>query len=68
MASSLDVLTTEIDRLIDLCRNLADENATLRQEREDWLQERRRLVEMNKLAQDRIKTMIDRAKALEEGR
>lgn len=68
MASSLDLLNTEIDRLIDLCRNLADENATLRQEREDWLRERKRLVDRNDLARDRIETMIVRLKALEDGR
>lgn len=68
MASSLDLLNTEIDRLIDLCRNLADENATLRQEREDWLLERKRLVDRNDLARDRIETMIVRLKALEDGR
>ena len=68
MASSLDTLTREIDRLLDLCRHLADDNAALRQEREEWLQERKKLVEMNDLARDRIETMIGRLKALEEGR
>lgn len=68
MASSLDVLTREIDLLLDLCRDLADENANLRQEREEWSQERKKLVEMNDLARDRIETMIGRLKALEEGR
>ena len=68
MASSLDALTREIDRLLDLCRHLADDNVALRQEREEWLQERKKLVEMNDLARDRIETMIGRLKALEEGR
>ncbi|MDE0693135.1 MAG: TIGR02449 family protein [Gammaproteobacteria bacterium] len=68
MASSLDLLSAEIDRLIDLCRNLADENAALRREREDWQGERKRLVERNDLARDRIETMIVRLKALEDGR
>ena len=68
MASSLDLLSAEIDRLIDLCRNLAEENAALRREREDWLDERKQLVERNNLARDRIETMIVRLKALEDGR
>ena len=68
MASSLDLLSAEIDRLIDVCRNLADDNAALRQEREEWLLERKRLVERNELARDRIETMIVRLKALEDGR
>ena len=68
MASSLDVLSAEIDRLIDLCRNLTDENAALRREREDWQGERKRLVERNDLARDRIETMIVRLKALEDER
>lgn len=68
MASSLDLLSAEIDRLIDLCRNLADDNAALRQEREEWLLERKQLVERNKLARDRIETMIVRLKALEDAR
>ena len=68
MASSLDLLNTEIDRLIDVCRNLARENAALRHEREDWLRERKRLMERNDLARDRIETMIVRLKALEDGR
>ena len=68
MASSLDLLSAEIDRLIDVCRNLADDNAALRQEREEWLLERKRLVERNELARDRIETMIVRLKALEDVR
>ena len=68
MASSLDLLSAELDRLIDLCRNLADENAALRHEREGWLREREQLVERNDLARDRIETMIVRLRALEEGR
>ena len=68
MASSLDLLSAEIDRLIDLCRKLADENAALRREREQWSDERKRLVERNDLARDRIETMIVRLKALEDGR
>ena len=68
MASSLDLLSAEIDRLIDLCRDLAGENATLRREREEWSDERKRLVERNDLARDRIETMIVRLKALEDGR
>jgi len=68
MASSLDLLSAEIDRLIDLCRSLADENAALRREREDWQEERKRLEQRNDLARDRIETMIVRLKALEDGR
>lgn len=68
MASSLDLLSAEIDRLINLCRNLADENAALRRERADWQEERKRLEQRNDLARDRIETMIVRLKALEDGR
>lgn len=61
----LQSLETKMDRLIQVCERLQDENDQLRARASDWQRERVRLVEKNELARSRVEAMITRLKSLE---
>ncbi len=61
----LQSLETKMDRLIQVCERLQDENDQLRARASDWQRERVRLVEKNELARTRVEAMITRLKSLE---
>lgn len=54
-----------MDRLIQVCERLQEENDQLRARASDWQRERVRLVEKNELARSRVEAMITRLKSLE---
>jgi cell division protein ZapB len=61
----LHTLEARLDRLIQLCSELQQENRKLRASASDWQRERVRLVEKNELARTRVEAMIARLKSLE---
>jgi cell division protein ZapB len=63
--SRLRSVSDKIDQLLSYCRKLEQDNATLRERQEEWLNERTRLIQKNDLARNKIEAMIGRLKALE---
>lgn len=61
----LHTLEARLDRLIQLCNELQQENQKLKANASDWQRERIRLVEKNELARTRVEAMIARLKSLE---
>ena len=69
----LAALESKLDRLISACDQLNRDNHELRQQlarartkEEEWQGERKRLIEKNELAKNRVEAMITRLKSLEE--
>jgi cell division protein ZapB len=58
-------LESRIDDLIDACERLKQENGSLRDGQGGLKEEHDRLLEKTKQARTRIKSMIERLKALE---
>jgi cell division protein ZapB len=65
--SDLYSLEARIDALIQLSKQLAEENQTLRETQANLMSERAALLEKNALARTRIETMITRLKSMEVG-
>jgi cell division protein ZapB len=65
--SDLYSLEARIDALIQLSKQLAEENQTLRETQANLMSERAALLEKNALARTRIETMITRLKSMEAG-
>ncbi|MFT7247058.1 MAG: cell division protein ZapB [Candidatus Azotimanducaceae bacterium] len=59
-------LEAKIDELISLCDELERKQASLEQDRDNWLSERTRLLEKNELAKNKVEAMIMRLKSLEQ--
>ncbi len=62
----LQLLEQRVDRLVELCLRLREENRVLRQSQESLNAERAGLLEKNELARSRIEAMISRLKAMEQ--
>jgi len=63
----IDTLERQVDELIRLCRQLREENASLRVRQDHLVAERAELVEKTELARGRVESMITRLRAMEEG-
>ena len=63
---SLLALGERLDRLIDLCRTLQEENRSLRHSQEQLANERAQLLARNEQARTRVEAMILRLKSLEQ--
>lgn len=61
---TLTSLEQKIDRLINVCARLQQENLTLRESETSLLRERSKLLEKNELARSRVESMIVRLKGL----
>ena len=61
----LQQLEAKLDELIRVCARLEKDNAELRQQKEEWNQERARLIEKNSLARQRVEAMIANLKKIE---
>lgn len=71
MAITMDEITAveqKIDRLINLCRRLQDENQALRNRENSLLKERSQLLEKNEMARSRVESMISRLRAMDNPR
>lgn len=63
--SELQALAEKLDRLIERCRKLEQDNAAMRELQDEWNRERAQLIQRNDLAKNRIEAMIGRLRALE---
>jgi len=65
--AELNEVSGRIDRLLELCQRLAEENRSLRQSQEQLSAERSNLLAKNEQARSRVEAMIARLRALENG-
>lgn len=63
---ALAAIDARVDRLLQLCRTLQDENRSLRHSQEQLANERAQLLARNEQARSRVEAMILRLKALEQ--
>ncbi|MBZ2169125.1 MULTISPECIES: TIGR02449 family protein [Marinobacter] len=63
--SDVQALADKLDKLIEHCQKLEQDNAALRQLQDDWNRERAQLMQKNDLAKNKIEAMIGRLRALE---
>ena len=63
--NSLKDLEHKIDELVALCRELKQENRSLKAEIAGWREERRDLLDKNELARSKVEAMIDRLRTME---
>jgi cell division protein ZapB len=63
----LDTLERQVEELIRTCRQLREENASLRARQNHLVTERAELIEKTELARSRVESMINRLKSMEEG-
>lgn len=63
---SLSAISERVDRLLDLCRTLQEENRSLRNSQEQLATERAQLIARNEQARSRVEAMIMRLKSLEQ--
>lgn len=59
-------LEAKIDELIQLCDELERKNVILQTDKENWVQEKSRLLEKNETARNKVEAMIMRLKTLEQ--
>jgi len=64
--ADLREVSTRIDRLVELCQRLSEENRSLRQSQEQLANERAALMAKNEQARTRVEAMIARLKSLEQ--
>lgn len=62
----LQALADKLDRLIERCHKLEQDNASMRELQDDWNRERAQLLQKNDLAKHKIEAMIGRLRALEQ--
>jgi len=65
--TELQEVSGRIDRLLELCQRLSEENRSLRQSQEQLSAERSNLLAKNEQARSRVEAMIARLRALENG-
>ena len=59
-------ISAHVDRLVEQCRRLGEENRSLRQSQEQLANERAGLIARNEQARSRVEAMIGRLKSLEQ--
>ncbi len=64
--AALAEIGARVDRLVDLCRRLSEENRSLRHSQEQLTLERASLMARNEQARTRVEAMISRLKSLEQ--
>ena len=67
MLADLYEISGRLDRLLELCQRLAEENRSLRVSQEQLSTERSNLLAKNEQARSRVEAMISRLRALENG-
>lgn len=67
MLADLHEIGGRLDRLLELCQRLAEENRSLRISQEQLSTERSNLLAKNEQARSRVEAMIARLRALENG-
>ncbi len=64
--TSFNTLEDKVDELIQLCINMKKENQILRDDKHNWGNERKILVEKNQLARSRLEKVLQRLRTLEQ--
>lgn len=64
--TTLTEISAHVDRLVEACRRLNEENRSLRQSQEQLANERAGLIARNEQARSRVEAMIGRLKSLEQ--
>lgn len=64
--SEVQALADKLDKLIERCQKLEQDNAALRELQDSWNRERTQLLHKNDLAKNKIEAMIGRLRALEQ--
>jgi cell division protein ZapB len=64
--SDLGEISARLDRLLELCQRLGEENRSLRVSQEQLAGERANLMAKNEQARSRVEAMINRLKSLEQ--
>jgi len=64
---SFNTLEDKVDELIQLCSDMKKENQLLRDDKHNWENERKTLIEKNQLARSRLEKVLQRLKSLEQG-
>jgi len=65
MLTDLREISGQLDRLLEMCQRLAEENRSLRVSQEQLSAERANLLAKNEQARSRVEAMIARLRALE---
>ena len=65
--TELKEVSGRVDRLLEMCQRLAEENRSLRQSQEQLSAERSNLLAKNEQARSRVEAMIARLRSLENG-
>ena len=63
--TDLKILASKLEELLDAYQSLEKENQLLRAERTHWHSERKRLIQQNELARQKVEAMITRLKKME---
>jgi len=64
--SEVQALADKLDKLIERCQKLEQDNAALRELQDSWNRERAQLLHKNDLAKNKVEAMIGRLRALEQ--
>lgn len=64
--TTLAEISAHVDRLVEACRRLTEENRSLRHSQEQLTGERAGLIARNEQARTRVEAMISRLKSLEQ--
>jgi len=64
--TSFNTLEDKVDELIQLCTAMKKENQMLRDDKHNWENERKSLVEKNQMARTRLEKVLQRLKTLEQ--
>ncbi len=59
-------LETRLDELLVICRQLQDENGSLKHRQDSLIGERAKLIQMHDQVRSRVEAMINRLKAMEQ--
>jgi cell division protein ZapB len=65
MLAELQQISGQLDRLLELCHRLSEENRSLRVSQEQLTAERANLLAKNEQARSRVEAMIARLRSLE---
>lgn len=65
MLGELQQISGQLDRLLELCQRLSEENRSLRVSQEQLTAERANLLAKNEQARSRVEAMIARLRSLE---
>ena len=62
----LQRLEKRLDEIVVVCRQLQEENQSLKQSQDSLIEERAKLLQKNEQVRSRVEAMINRLKALEQ--